>query len=206
MPGHDRNSSGPSTSTSSPSASTSTSHWHKIRPWAPHFILTIREITSVSATFILSSTLSSKDSQEAEDLVSGNISDDDLEDSAASTSVHVVSDALAKGFTVNVNGTPWKRSFIRMVDDGDEAIIILHGLIPGKRHDIEIGIDSGDGEEIVHTHMTTSKGELSPVKRILSTLTFHRPRRHSDNHRIQPLNLPSTPTHRIQRWRRTLCR
>jgi hypothetical protein len=122
--------------------------------------LTIREITSVSATFILSSTLSVKLTEDAEDIVSGNVSDDDLEDSAANKSVHVVSDALAKGLSVNVNGAPWKRSYIRMADEGDEAIIILHGLMPGRQYDIELGIDSGDGEEIVHTHMVTqSKGK-----------------------------------------------
>ena len=156
MSRHERNSSGPSTSSTHSSPSTSTSHWHKIRPWSPHFILTIREITSVSATFILSSTLSSKESEDAEGLVSGNVSDDDLEDAAANTGVHVVSDAMAKGLSVNVNGAPWKRSYIRMADEGDEAIIILHGLMPGRQYDIELGIDSGErGEETVHTHMVT---------------------------------------------------
>ena len=42
----------------SASNSLSQSGWHSIRPWIPPLYLIVREVTSVSATFILSSSLS----------------------------------------------------------------------------------------------------------------------------------------------------
>ena len=39
-----------------------TPQWRSIRPWAPSLRLAVREITSVSATFILSSSLSDRES------------------------------------------------------------------------------------------------------------------------------------------------
>ena len=42
-------------------ASSTTPQWQIIRPWAPSLCLAVREITSVSVTFILSSTLSDRE-------------------------------------------------------------------------------------------------------------------------------------------------
>ncbi len=47
-----------------------------------------------------------------------------------------------------------------MDDEGDEAIIILYGLMPGRQYDIELGIVSMEGEEVLHSRMVTqAQGE-----------------------------------------------
>ena len=125
---------------------TSTSQWHTVRPWTPRFVLTVREVTSVSATFILSSDLSTSTDPPLASLGLAPADDDDnFED------VPLVSDALGRGLSVNVNGATWKRVLVRMDDEGDEAIIILYGLMPGRQYDIELGIVSL--EEIGRAHV-----------------------------------------------------
>ncbi|KAI0711389.1 hypothetical protein C8Q76DRAFT_56994 [Earliella scabrosa] len=120
--------------------------WHSVRPWHPTLSLTVREITSVSVTFILSSPYSAHDSQST-DLASLGLSssddDDQSRDSASTADTaqgQVVSDILAKGLSVKVNGTPWQRVILKMDDVLDEAIIILYGLMPARQYDVELGI------------------------------------------------------------------
>lgn len=141
-----------------------TSHnsaWHSIRPWSPRFVLTVREITSVSATFLLSSTLTvnghSDPSLASLGLTSASDDDDDDEDTGDDE--RLISETLGKGLSVNVNGAPWKRVLMRMDEDGDEAIIILFGLMPGRQYDIELGIVFGEGEEVIRGQMTTQPKE-----------------------------------------------
>ena len=131
----------------------SSSNWHSIRPWTPRFILTVREITSVSATFLLSSNLSLNSQADPSLSSLGITSTSDDEDSVEETPL--VSEALSRGLSVNVNGASWKRVLMRMDEEGDEAVIILYGLMPGRQYDIELGIVSGDGEETVHSRMVT---------------------------------------------------
>ena len=120
--------------------------WHSVRPWHPTLSLTVREITSVSVTFILSSPYSANDPQST-DLASLGLSssddDDQSRDSASTADTaqgQVVSDILAKGLSVKVNGTPWQRVILKMDDVLDEAIIILYGLMPARQYDVELGI------------------------------------------------------------------
>ena len=141
----------------------SSSEWHSIRPWAPRLALYVREITSVSATFILSSSLSSVNDSETinSDLAALGLHPDPLSDSGSDNSAEIsgdqgavstqlISTALSKGLSVNVNGSVWQRVLIRIDDKADEAIIIIYGLMPGRQYDIDLGLGLGlgDGERM----------------------------------------------------------
>ncbi|KAI0634851.1 hypothetical protein C8Q77DRAFT_1029628, partial [Trametes polyzona] len=124
--------------------------WHSVRPWHPTLSLAVREITSVSVTFILSCPYSAADvpPQETASLGLNSSDDDDQSHESVSTtetamSNHVVADILAKGLSVKVNGTPWQRVFLKMDDVFDEGIIILYGLMPARQYDIELGLSPG---------------------------------------------------------------
>ncbi|PPQ89258.1 hypothetical protein CVT25_001342 [Psilocybe cyanescens] len=140
-----------------------TSNWHSIRPWAPSLSLAVREITSVSATFILSSTLSGElDSSlasigfEAAEDDSGNVQDGaSVTMSIPRKSSSVIADALAKGLSVNVNGSAWPRAFIRIDDQVDEAVIIIYALMPGRQYDIELALASAGQPGTIRRQVTT---------------------------------------------------
>ncbi|XP_006463863.1 hypothetical protein AGABI2DRAFT_120656 [Agaricus bisporus var. bisporus H97] len=131
-------SSSPVPSTSSTLVSSSpTSNWQAIRPWFPLLNLIVREITSVSVTFLLSAAAN----QSSDDLDLDVDLKHELEnDEPAPTHASIISEALAKGLSVKVNGSPWQRVFIRIDDPADEAIIIIYGLMPGRQYDIDLGI------------------------------------------------------------------
>ena len=142
----------------------SPSHWHAVRPWSPRFLLTVREITSVSTTFVLSA--ASPDDSEAGlaslGIVPGSFSDDEDGLDSLVSKHSLVSDALGRGLSVNVNGAAWKRVLMRMDEKGDEAILVLYGLMPGRQYDVELGVVFGDGEEVLHSRMVTQpEGESS---------------------------------------------
>ena len=158
----------------------SPSEWHSIRPWAPRLALHVREITSVSATFILSSPLSSADDSEVvnsnlepPDSLSDSGSDnsaEEISEDPGTVSIQLISTALSKGLSVNVNGSAWQRVLIRIDDKVDEAVIIIYGLMPGRQYDIDLGLGLGlgDGErmrkmvvtESTHTFLTTGLSRL----------------------------------------------
>jgi len=153
--------------TSSPSQP---SDWYSVRPWAPSLTLSVREITSVSATFILSSTLNGDidsslasvgleagevDQERPTDDTNGSISQASLSERKPSS---VVADALAKGLSVNVNGSAWPRAFIRIDDQLDEAVIIIYALMPGRQYDIELALAS-TGQPSLGRRQVTTEGE-----------------------------------------------
>lgn len=142
------------------------SEWHSIRPWSPRLALLVREITSVSATFILSSSLSeplngnSSEQNHGPDMSPASMdlaidgtehdpADDhespDTEEVSGTTQPRelIISNALARGLSVNVNGSPWQRVLIRIDDKVDEAVIIIYGLMPGRQYDIDMGLVQG---------------------------------------------------------------
>ncbi|EGN92514.1 hypothetical protein SERLA73DRAFT_191010 [Serpula lacrymans var. lacrymans S7.3] len=151
------------------------SEWHSIRPWTPHLTLSVREITSVSATFILSSSL---DDPHDPSLTTLGISVSDDEDdsstdpdqvrrsngesssSSRSRRRAIISDALAKGLSVDVNGSPWQRVIIRVDDQVDEAVIIIYGLMPGRQYDIDLGLVQGGQSSSIRKQVTTEESEL----------------------------------------------
>ena len=128
--------------------------WHSIRPWHTRLALSVTEITSVSATFVISS-LSSNNPRHHDDF---DPDDDDIPTSNT--------DALSKGISVNVNGTPWRKCLARLADDTDEATIIIHGLLPGRHYDIELGIIPGDeklkGQIVTESESTCTVSLLVP--------------------------------------------
>jgi hypothetical protein len=111
------------------------SRWQSIRPWIPRLSLSVTEITSVSATFLISS------------LSSNIIHDPDNDTPTPNTGT------LSKGVSVKVNGTPWRKCLARLSDDADEAMIIIYGLMPGRPYDIELGLIPGD-EKLKHQIVT----------------------------------------------------
>ena len=148
------------------------SQWHSIRPWRPSLSLTVREITSVSATFLLSSALrSSADAALVEQSLAtlGLSTDEDSSDGDPSGSgPQIVSDVFSKGLSVKVNGTPWQRVLMRVDDDADEAVMIIFGLMPGRQYDIELGIIPN--EKVLRSQITTAMSALSCASSTLRSL------------------------------------
>ena len=104
----------------------SMSDWHAVRPWLPPLALSVQEVTSVSVAFLLAATMVPP-------------ADPELQAQLAETEC-IVTEALAKGLSVKVNGSPWQRVIIRMDDAADEAVIIIYGLMPGRQYDIELAM------------------------------------------------------------------
>ena len=154
--------------------------WHSIRPWRPSLSLSVREITSVSATFLLSSPLVSSDSAAVEQsLASLGITNDEEDESGegsvGSRGAQIVSDVLAKGLSVKVNGTPWQRVLMKIDDEADQAVIILFGLMPGRQYDIELEIVPN--ENTLRGQITTGmliSSIMSAVYSELSSSRHHR--------------------------------
>lgn len=138
--------------------------------------LSVREITSVSATFILSAKLDESDPSlaslgleaasidEVEESNSGR-GDEDLQATTETTNKkHMIADALAKGLSVNVNGAAWPRAVIRIDDQLDEAVIIIFALMPGRQYDIELGLPHpGQSNTILRRQVTTEGAIVSKL-------------------------------------------
>ncbi|KAG6841515.1 hypothetical protein C0991_010129 [Blastosporella zonata] len=142
-------------------AHVASSSWHSIRPWSPPLSLSVREITSVSVTFILSSNLHDVN----EDLGFTGGDNDSTDETGSSHAVElkkkfIISDALAKGLSVDVNGSPWQRVFIRIEDGADDAVIIIYGLMPGREYDVQLGLMHGDSNGTIRQQVTTEEIEL----------------------------------------------
>ena len=144
------------------------STWHGIRPWAPSLSLSVREITSVSATFILSSTISDREvdpSLASRGFIAAAEGDPQVEksDSTSSSSStneesknhSFIANALAEGLSVTVNGSPWPRAFVRIDEQSDEAVIIIYALMPGRQYDIELALISNNDATDLNRQITT---------------------------------------------------
>lgn len=160
----------------------SSSNWHSIRPWAPSLSLAVREVTSVSATFILSSAFSGEidsslaaigleaaaQAQESDPEHTQDADSPNGNGAAPSVAEHkpnpVIADALAKGLSVNVNGSAWPRAFIRIDDRLDEAVIIIYALMPGRQYDIELALASiGQPSNPIRRQVTTEGESIQAV-------------------------------------------
>ncbi|GJJ07774.1 hypothetical protein Clacol_001979 [Clathrus columnatus] len=131
----------------------SEAEWHSIRPWSHRIAFQVREITSVSITFILRSVVASHSEALA---TLGEDSDDDED-----TRVPTILDALNGGLVVKVNDNHWQPVIVN-VDDNEEAIVIVYGLHPRKRYEIQLHIVAYD-EHIVEEINTTSVNEIVSV-------------------------------------------
>src|SRR5580704_14840876 len=98
------------------------SQWQSIRPWTPRLSLSIREITSVSVTFVLASILTGSNGEPELSIASlglvaeGSDDDEDDEEFIQGKKPAIISDALSKDFSINVNGVCWQRVLIRIDD------------------------------------------------------------------------------------------
>lgn len=131
------------------------SEWHAIRPWTSRIALQVRAITSVSVTFVLSTTYGTRASHDghipALHTFESN-SGKSVEDANTRSAIAV---ALAKGLSVEINGKPWQRVLMRINDangkevlsedaDVDEAIVFIYGLIPGRKYEIDLELAKGE--------------------------------------------------------------
>lgn len=159
-----------------------TQQWQAIRPWAPPLCLAVKEITSVSVTFILSSTVSdpeidpslasrgliaaaeeeSKSPQETEPAVASSSAISSplctTGESMKSQTRSFIADAVTNRLSVTVNGSPWQRAFIHIDEQSDEAVIIVYALMPGRQYDIELilipsGQQPSDNNAATTTHL-----------------------------------------------------
>lgn len=106
------------------------SDWHSLRPW---LALSVHEITSVSVAFLLTAQLADTQS--------------------------TVTDALAEGLSIKVNGSPSQRVIVRIDEAADEAVIIIYGLMPGRQYDIELVMVRAE----LRREITTHDGEPPPA-------------------------------------------
>ncbi|KAG6890500.1 hypothetical protein C0995_007699 [Termitomyces sp. Mi166 len=187
-------------------ASSSQSTWHSIRPWAPPLSLSVREVNSVSVTFILSSNLPDSNGDLAPLAALGlTIDEDDAEKDQTSGEDNsqtvvlkkksIISDALAKGLSVDVNGSPWQRVFIRIEDGADEAVIIIYGLMPGREYDVQLGLVQGDSSGVICQQVTTTEeNELESSE--IPTESASPDAEHSTSSSDPPVSTPSTSPNR----------
>ncbi|KAF8632852.1 hypothetical protein AX17_004700 [Amanita inopinata Kibby_2008] len=145
----------------SPSADISA--WRSVRPWAPPLSLIVREVSSVTATFILSFAVADVNRDIASLIASADEendneadNDDDNGNKDSKKRFSYISRILAKGlFSVNVNGSPWQRLFIRVADSADEAVIIIYGLLPGRQYEIDLGLVQDGRSNTIRSRFTT---------------------------------------------------
>ncbi|KZO98489.1 hypothetical protein CALVIDRAFT_553781 [Calocera viscosa TUFC12733] len=95
------------------------------QPQTPPLLLRTLELTSVCATFSLTfpSPLPSDVSQPKPSM----------------------SQTLTNGLAISLNSVPWQKVLVHIDEEtDDEAIVVLYGLFPGRRYDVEVGIVRGE--------------------------------------------------------------
>lgn len=127
------------------------SEWHTIRPWSRRISLQVREVTSVSVTFILRSSMGAS---RGETLAAIGVESDDEEEMAK---MPTISDALGRGLAVKVNGNHWQRVVVQVDEDEEEAVVIVYGLVPRKKYEIGLGIVATD--DTISEDITTQSGQ-----------------------------------------------
>ncbi|KAI0674573.1 hypothetical protein C8Q78DRAFT_966276, partial [Trametes maxima] len=189
--------------------------WHSVRPWQPTLSLAVREITSVSVTFILSCPYSTNDTANPDSSVaslgqSSSDEDDQSRDSISTADASpngVVSDILSKGLSVKVNGTPWQRVFLKMDDVFDEGIIILYGLMPARQYDIELGLHTEALHEVVSSDINAEENTVNAAESPMSStipLSTTPPHTNGGAHTPVPPPAPFTLEDRRSQLTRTL--
>lgn len=130
--------------------------WRNIRPWN-RLTLHVREITPVSVTFILSSSIALRtwDDASGEDFEdSDHAGPSQLPPPKLPTKPILMSELLGQGLAVKVNNAPWPSVVMHIDDDTDvEAIVILYGLHPARTYDVELALVAG--EETIRGKIST---------------------------------------------------
>lgn len=133
--------------------------------------LTVREITTVSATFVLSSrwddtplvslcdsaSSSSSSSSDADSDGEGNEGGECKDYSEQEDQTPTLADTLNQGLSVTVNGTPWSCAFVKVDEQLDEAVVIVYALMPGRVYEVGIEIDSPNSQLESRTERTKTK-------------------------------------------------
>ncbi|KAF8589077.1 hypothetical protein K439DRAFT_462541 [Ramaria rubella] len=160
------------------------SEWHAIRPWSRRISLQVREVTSVSVTFILKSSMGASRS---EALAAMGVDSDEEEDIGR---MPTISDALGRGLAVKVNGNHWQRVVVHVDEDEEEAIVIVYGLLPRKKYEIGLGIVASD--DTISEDITTQPG---PGDQATSNLPIANGTTHVPESAVSPSTLtpPTTP-------------
>jgi len=158
----------------------SADQWDSIRPWIRRLALSVNQVSSVSATFTLKSALAA---QPLDPALESLLEDEEDEPPFHSTDhpvpaagARAVSDALTQGLSVKVNASPWQRVLLRVDEESDEAIIIVFGLMPGRRYDVELGISYR--QESLRSQITTDDARQcflrsSPIKAFTHCAAFY---------------------------------
>src|SRR5258708_3667458 len=153
--------------------------WQSVRPWMPRLSLTVKEITPVSVTFVLSCASPV------------NLSDEDFVDETGTSSDHragpsrpreiierppSISEYLGKGLAVKVNDAPWQRVVMHIDDDMDDAaLVILYGLLAAREYEIELAVAAG--EDSIRGKVTTeppnSRGATDPINSTVCADNVH---------------------------------
>ncbi|KAF8527833.1 hypothetical protein BU17DRAFT_38381, partial [Hysterangium stoloniferum] len=162
--------------------------WHAIRPWSRRISLQVREVTSVSVTFVLRSTIGASRLEALAAL--GDESDEEEDMSRMPT----ISDALGRGLAVKVNGNHWQRVVVHVDEDEEEAIVIVYGLSPRKKYEINLVIvAAADG---LSEEVTTQSGQgVSPYDTASQGLPIINAANHPSDPAVSPSTLtpPTTP-------------
>jgi vacuolar-type H+-ATPase subunit D/Vma8 len=110
------------------------SQWHSVRPWTSRLLLSIRDITSVSVTFVLTSAMDPPDL--SMDLAALGLDESELYEE------NPIPDLLGRELAVKVDKMPWQNVLVDVSDGGEEAIIVLYGLMPARHYEIELTVVS----------------------------------------------------------------
>lgn len=129
-------------------------HWETIRPWIDRLAIQVKELTSISATFVLTSAINHvKLDEEITDALLNDIDPVFKADGLFKS----VGEILDHGFAVKVNDTRWNNYFLNVDEEEDEAVIILYGLRPGRMYEVELTIEQD--ETAVRKEFVTLKND-----------------------------------------------
>ncbi|GAV99668.1 hypothetical protein LENED_001141 [Lentinula edodes] len=182
--------------------------WSSIRPWIPPLSLSVREITSVSVTFVLSAATSDQNSETELSLADLGLSAEDMhededvaDDEDTSTSeldakkpLSMVSSALNGGLSVEVDRSSWRRVFIRIDDKADEAVIIVYGLLPGRQYEIVLELVQGGHTNSIRQQVTTEENETKDASHASDSDSTSKSTAASSSSDINVLNTSAQPS------------
>ncbi|KAG8749598.1 hypothetical protein FRC14_001230 [Serendipita sp. 396] len=158
---------------------TASRQWQTIRPWVDRVSIQVKELTSVSATFILTSASAGDDEDIDQHLAALQVDSEGAHPSQKS-----IRSILSRGFTLKVNSSGWNNYFLNVEEDGSEAVIILYGLRPGRQYEVEFIIEQ----------------EESPLRKDFVTLdadTGSEPVEDIEEPEEEPIELISSPSDHI---------
>ncbi|KAG8797633.1 hypothetical protein FRC17_007691, partial [Serendipita sp. 399] len=182
---------------------TTSRQWQTIRPWVDRVSIQVKELTSVSATFLLAPASAADEEDIDQHLAALQVVESESSSSNSSSahpSQKSIRSILSRGFTLKVNSAGWNNYFLNVEEDESEAVMILYGLRPGRQYEVEFTIeqeesplrkdivtldaDTGSEEPLDDVEVPEEEEEEVPVDLSSST---------SDNGPSRDLTPPMTP-------------